>query len=202
MTTRRKILIAGGGIGGLTAAGLLLQSGHEVEVFEQAPELGEVGAGIQVSANATRVLRHLGILEVLESISIRPLRTEFRLHDTAEVVSEIPLGDNHEDRFGAPYLHVYRPDILRVLEERVRALSPSAIHLDKALERYEVDDQGVTLYFADGTTARGDVLVESDVGHIDARVEMRWAQALASLGVAEPPADDSSGAAATEQVVE
>ena len=122
MTTRKKILIAGGGIGGLTAAGLLLQSGHEVEVFEQAPELGEVGAGIQVSANATHVLRHLGVLEALASISVRPLRTEFRLHDTAEVVSEILLGDSHEDRFGAPYLQVYRPDILRILEQRVRDL--------------------------------------------------------------------------------
>lgn len=162
MTTRKKILIAGGGIGGLTAAGLLLQSGHEVEVFEQAPELGEVGAGIQVSANATHVLRHLGVLEALASISVRPLRTEFRLHDTAEVVSEILLGDSHEDRFGAPYLQVYRPDILRILEQRVRELAPSSIHLGKALDRYEEDDQGITLHFTDGSTAHGDVLIGAD----------------------------------------
>ena len=162
MTTRKKILIAGGGIGGLTAAGLLLQSGHEVEVFEQAPELGEVGAGIQVSANATHVLRHLGVLEALASISVRPLRTEFRLHDTAEVVSEILLGDSHEDRFGAPYLQVYRPDILRILEQRVRELSPSSIYLGKALDRYEENDQGITLHFTDGSTAHGDVLIGAD----------------------------------------
>lgn len=162
MSERRKILIAGGGIGGLAAAGLLLLDGHDVEVFEQAPELGEVGAGIQVSANATHVLRHLGVLDRLAAISVRPLRTEFRLHDTAEVISQIQLGDAHEERFGAPYLHVYRPDILRILEERVRELSPSAIHLNKALERYEEDDQGVTLHFADGTTARGDLLVGAD----------------------------------------
>ena len=162
MIPRQKTLIAGGGIGGLAAAGLLLQAGHEVEVFEQAPELGEVGAGIQVSANAAHVLRHLGVLEALETISVRPLRTEFRLHDTAEVVSEIALGDSHEDRFGAPYLHVYRPDILRVLEERVREQSPASIHLNKTLECYEEDDQGVTAHFADGTTARGDVLIGAD----------------------------------------
>ena len=162
MTTRKKILIAGGGIGGLTAAGLLLQSGHEVEVFEQAPELGAVGAGIQVSANATHVLRHLGVLEALASISVRPLRTEFRLHDTAEVVSEILLGDSHEDRFGAPYLQVYRPDILRILEQRVRELSPSSIYLGKALDRYEEDDHGITLHFTDGSTAHGDVLIGAD----------------------------------------
>lgn len=162
MTDRMKILIAGGGIGGLTAAGLLLQAGHDVEVFEQAPELGEVGAGIQVSANATRVLRHLGVLDALQAISVRPLRTEFRLHDTAEVVSEIMLGDNHEDRFGAPYIQVYRPDILRILEARVRELSPAAIHLNKALERYDEDPQGVTLNFTDGTSARGDLLIGAD----------------------------------------
>ena len=162
MTTRRKILIAGGGIGGMTAAGLLLQAGHDVEVFEQAPALGEVGAGVQVSANATHVLRHLGVLDQLAAISVRPLRTEFRLHDTAEVVSQIPLGDTHEDRFGAPYLHVYRPDMLRILEDRVRQLSASAVHLGKALERYEEDTQGVALHFTDGTEARGDVLIGAD----------------------------------------
>ena len=162
MTEKRKILIAGGGIGGLTAAGLLLQAGHEVQIFEQAPELGEVGAGIQLSANATRVMRHLGVLDALEAISVRPFRTEFRLHDTAEVVSEIALGDSHENRFGAPYLQVYRPDLLRILAERVLEQSTAALHLNKPMERYEEHDQGVTLHFKDGTTTSGDVLVGSD----------------------------------------
>lgn len=162
MAVRRKIMIAGGGIGGLTAAGLLLQAGHEVEVFEQAPELGEVGAGIQVSANATRVLRHLGVLAAIAAVAVRPLRTEFRLHDTAEVVSVIPLGDSHEERFGAPYYQLYRPDILQILEKRVRELSPSAIHLGKALDRFEEDDLGVTLHFTDGTSERGDMLLGAD----------------------------------------
>ncbi|MBB3862920.1 salicylate hydroxylase [Novosphingobium hassiacum] len=162
MAKRRKILIAGAGIGGLTVAGLLLQAGHDVDVFEQAPELGEVGAGIQVSANATRVLRQLGVLERLEAVSVHPLRTEFRLHDTGEVISQIILGDEHEAKFGAPYMQIYRPDILRILEERVRELSPSAIHLDQALESYSEDAGGVTLRFTDGTTARGDILIGCD----------------------------------------
>ncbi|USI77645.1 FAD-dependent monooxygenase [Sphingopyxis sp. USTB-05] len=162
MSERRRVLIVGGGIGGLTAAGLLLLAGHDVQVFEQALELGEVGAGIQVSANATHVLRHLGVLERLASVSVRPLRTEFRLHDTAEIVSQILLGDSHEERFGAPYLHVYRPDILGILEARVRELAPSAIHLGKALERYEEGPDNVTLYFADGTMASGDLLIGAD----------------------------------------
>ncbi len=162
MSERRRILIAGGGIGGLTAAGLLLLAGHDVQVFEQAPELGEVGAGIQLSANATHVLRHLGILDQLLAVSVRPLRTEFRLHDTAEVVSQIQLGDSHEQRFGAPYLQLYRPDMLRILEARVRALAPTAIHLGKPLRGYEEDETGVTLRFADGSGARGDMLIGAD----------------------------------------
>jgi salicylate hydroxylase len=162
MTERLKVMIVGGGIGGLTTAGMLLLAGHEVELFEQAPELGEVGAGIQVSANATHVLRQLGVLDSLAAVSVRPLRTEFRLHDTAEVVSQILLGDTHEERFGAPYLHVYRPDILGILEARVRELAPKAIQLGKALERYEEDSDGVTLHFADGTIARGDMLIGAD----------------------------------------
>ncbi|MCZ7889955.1 MULTISPECIES: FAD-dependent monooxygenase [Rhizobium/Agrobacterium group] len=162
LTEKKRILIVGAGIGGLTAAGLLLMDGHDVHVFEQAPELGEVGAGIQVSANATRVLDKLGILDALEEAAVHPLRIEFRLHDTAEIVSQIMLGDEHRQKFGAPYLHVYRPDILRLLVQRVRQLSLTAMHLNKSATHYVEDTEGVTLHFKDGTSERGDVLIGAD----------------------------------------
>lgn len=162
MPGKKKILIAGAGIGGLTVAGLLLQVGYEVQVFEQAPELGEVGAGIQVSANATHVLRYLGVLDAVEKVSVHPLRTEFRLHDTGEIVSQIMLGDNHEDKFGAPYLHIYRPDLLNILEGRVRELSPSTIHLNKSVKRYSESADEVVIHFADGSAAHGDILIGAD----------------------------------------
>ena len=72
MLTSQKILIAGAGLGGLAAASCLLKAGFDVEIYEQAPELGEVGAGIQLSANAMHVLAHLGLGEAISAISVRP----------------------------------------------------------------------------------------------------------------------------------
>ncbi|MBV7393442.1 FAD-dependent monooxygenase [Mameliella sediminis] len=176
MTPKKKILIAGAGLGGLTAAACLLQAGHEVRIFEQAPELGEVGAGIQVSANATKVLRHIGVLEALAELAVHPKRTELRLHDTAEVVATIPLGKAHEEKFGAPYYHVYRPDIHRVLEARVRELDPGAITLNASATAYEEDAEGVTLHFADGPSQRGDVLIGADGIKSVVRAQMHGAE--------------------------
>ena len=68
----KKILIAGAGIGGLTAAACLLKAGHDVQIFEQAPELAEVGAGIQISANAMHVLNDLGLAEAIAATAVRP----------------------------------------------------------------------------------------------------------------------------------
>ncbi|MEN9851976.1 MAG: hypothetical protein RL128_2139, partial [Pseudomonadota bacterium] len=142
MTDRRKILIAGAGLGGLAAAAGLLRAGHDVQVFEQAPALGEVGAGIQLSANASRVLIDLGLKQAIEAVAVRPLRTEFRLHDTAEIVNVIPLGEAHETRFGTPYYHIYRPDLHNILVDAVSKASPDCIHLSAGVRGYAEDADG------------------------------------------------------------
>jgi salicylate hydroxylase len=80
---QRRILIAGAGVGGLTAAACLMTAGHHVEIHEQASELAEVGAGIQISANAMHVLRHLGLEPAISRVGVRPGAYVFRLHDTA-----------------------------------------------------------------------------------------------------------------------
>lgn len=162
MANRYKIKIAGAGLGGLTAAACLLKDGHDVEVFEQAPSLGEVGAGIQVSANASRVLRHLGVLDELKKTAVRPERIEFRLHQSAEVVSTLQIGEGHEAKFGAPYYHVYRPDLHAVLAEKVEMLKPGAIKLGKTVTGYKETESGVDLSLADGETRTGDVLIGAD----------------------------------------
>lgn len=159
---KKKILIAGGGIGGLAAAAGLLQAGHDVDVYEQAPELTEVGAGIQISANATRILYHLGLKRALDEVSVRPQRIEFRLHDTGEIVSEIPLGGDHEEKFGMPYYHVYRPDILDMLRERVEALKPGCIHLNAGVTGYDEQAGRLLLKLEDGATVEGDMLIGAD----------------------------------------
>ena len=157
-----KVLIAGAGIGGLAAAGCLLLAGHDVEIYEQAPALGEVGAGIQQSANATHVLRHLGVLEVLEERAFRPPVTEFRLFDSGEVLQALALAATHEERHGAPYLQLHRADYHAVLAARVEELKPGSIRLDATAAGFREDAASVTLHLAGGGRASGDLLIGAD----------------------------------------
>ena len=96
MTSRLDIAIVGAGLGGLAAAATLLQRGHRVRVAEQSPVLGEVGAGIQMSANAVKVLDHLGLRATLEPLAVRPKAFEFRRFDNGELLHRLPLGEQHE----------------------------------------------------------------------------------------------------------
>ncbi|MDE0942780.1 MAG: FAD-dependent monooxygenase [Alphaproteobacteria bacterium] len=158
----KKILIVGGGIGGMTAAACLLRAGFEVQVFEQAAELGEVGAGIQLSANPMRVLAHLGLVERLAALGVAPTAYQFKMFDTGEVLQEIPLGDGYVDRHGVPYLSVHRADLLDCLIHAVRDLDPKAVRLNAKVVDYWEDGEGVTLAFAEGEEARGDILIGAD----------------------------------------
>ena len=158
----KKILIVGGGIGGMTAAACLLKAGFGVSVFEQAPNLGEVGAGIQLSANPMRVLRHLGLVRELELAGVRPASYQFKMFDTAEVLQEIPLGDGYVERHGVPYLSVHRADLLEALIGAVRRLNSDAVVLNAMATDFTEDRDGVTLRFQDGGEVRGDVLIGAD----------------------------------------
>ena len=110
-----KVLIAGGGIGGITAALCLARSGHEVAVFEQAPQFGEIGAGIQLSPNCSRVLHHLGLENALRACAFLPEGTQFRDWRSGRVIAETRLGDAAVQRYGAPYYHIHRGDLLQLL---------------------------------------------------------------------------------------
>ena len=107
----QKIIIAGAGIGGLAAASCLMKAGHRVEIYEQAPQLGEIGAGIQISANAMHVMRYIGVGEQIDKIGVRPEAYVFRLHDTGEVIQRFSLSAEHERMHGAPYTQLHRADL-------------------------------------------------------------------------------------------
>ena len=160
--TRGKILIAGAGIGGLTAACCLLQRGWDVEIYEQASELREIGAGIQLSANAMHVLRQLGLEARILAVGVRPRAYVFRLHDTGEIIQTFALSDAHERAHGAPYVQLHRADLLDILVAKARALKPDLIRLAHAVTGFEERDTGVVLRFADGTSAHGDILIGAD----------------------------------------
>ncbi len=160
--TNDTIIIAGAGIGGLTAACCLLQAGRDVEIYERAPALGEIGAGIQQSANATHVMRHLGVLDRLRAAAFLPPVTEFRLFDSGEVLQALALAATHEARHGAPYLQLHRADFHAILVERLRALKPDCVHLNAEVTGYAETADAVTVHIADGRRVEGALLIGAD----------------------------------------
>jgi salicylate hydroxylase len=149
-------------LGGLSAASFLLQAGHDVEVYEQAPQLEEIGAGIQISANAMHALRHLGLEAEIRRVGVHPGAYVFRLHDTGEVIQRFALAEEHERMHGAPYTQLHRADFHALLADKTRSLDANAIRLGKRATDFSEDADGVTLHFADGSEARGDILIGAD----------------------------------------
>jgi len=166
------VLIAGAGIGGLTAALCCIHHGHHVRVFEKAPALGEVGAGIQVSPNAMKVLGALGLAEALTAVAFCPEAIEARMGESGRHIFSIPLADYAEQKWGASYLHVHRADYMSVLSTALRERAPKALHLGAAASGYAHDDQGVSVTLSDGRAVQGDCLIGADGIHSKIREQM------------------------------
>ena len=105
-----QVAVIGGGIGGLSAALAMLQAGCDVHVYEQAEKLGEVGAGIQISPNASRLLHRLGLKDAMQKRGVRPAGVHQRRWDDGRTLQRAPLGAEVEAAFGAPYYHFHRGD--------------------------------------------------------------------------------------------
>jgi 2-polyprenyl-6-methoxyphenol hydroxylase-like FAD-dependent oxidoreductase len=165
MRGRPRVLIAGGGLGGLAAALALLRMGCEVEVYEQAPELKEVGAGLQLAANGTHVLYALGVGEELKALSCEAESKEIRIWNTGETWKLHDLGRVSIERYGYPYFTVYRPDLLGVLERAVRREKPDAIRLGEKCIGFHQNEEKTTLQLGSGATVEGDVLIGADGVH-------------------------------------
>src|SRR6202165_2722874 len=126
-----KVAIVGGGIGGLTAALALLRQGIDVEVYEQAPQLKELGAGVQISANGTRVLYALGLGPAIERVGVIVAGKEIRLWSTGQTWKLFDLGAVSVERYGFPYMMFHRGDLHAMLLDAIRRERPDAIHLDR-----------------------------------------------------------------------
>ena len=157
-----KVLIAGAGLGGLAAAACLMKRGFQVRIFEQAAKLGEIGAGIQQSANAVRVLYDLGLREALDRVGVRPNEYEFRRFDTGELLHKIPFAQAHERNHGAPYYHLHRADFHQILLDKVRSLDPNCITLNARVAGFSENSSSATLKLADGKTVSGDIIIGAD----------------------------------------
>jgi salicylate hydroxylase len=165
---RPRVLIAGGGIGGLTAALALLKRGFDVDVYEQASELREVGAGVQLSANGARVLHELGVLPEFRALACEAEGKEIRLWNTGQAWKLFEVGLESVERYGFGHYLTYRPDLLAVLVDGVRREKPEAIHLNSRCTGFEQSAQGVTLQYESAGQryiAQGDCLIGADGVH-------------------------------------
>lgn len=164
-----SLAIIGAGMGGLTLAAALHQRGIEAQVYEQARRFVRLGAGIQMSPNAMRVLRGIGLEPRIRGTAFQPRSWTNREWDSGQLTNELPLGADAEAKYGAPYLLMHRGDLHEALVSRV---PKDRIALDKKLVDLDWRSGGVTLRFADGTTARADAVIAADGIH--SRVRELW----------------------------
>ena len=159
MDRKQRVAVVGAGLGGLCAAGFLQRAGFAVRVFEQAPAFSRIGAGIILSANATKVLRRLGLEDALIAAGIKSRQYISRAWDSGETMYEIVFDAASERRHGGPYVHIHRGDLHTVLE---RAVAPGTIAFDHQLVELDERADAVRLIFANGASAEADIVIGAD----------------------------------------
>jgi len=182
MACASRMAIVGGGIGGLTAALALLRQGIDVDIYEQAPELKEVGAGVQISSNGTRVLYALGLQEAVERVSSMPTAKEIRLWSTGQTWKLFDLGAISIELYGFPYVLMHRRDLHGILAEAIGGLKPDALHLGMRCIDVAQSDTSVTLRFATGETAQAPLAIGADGVHSQVRASLFGAGAAQFTG--------------------
>lgn len=164
------ILITGAGIAGLTLASALRQHGIDSTVLEQASELKEIGAGIQIASNGSLVLRRLGLEEAIRSAGVIPGSYDYRDLHTGQMLYAAPLGAKAADWYGAPLYNIHRADFIEILRNAIPA---GGLRLDARFERFEQTGSGVEIELQSGERLRGDALVGADGIHSAVRRQLR-----------------------------
>jgi salicylate hydroxylase len=165
-----KVVVVGGGIGGLTTALALLRHGIEPIVLERAPQLTEVGAGIQIAANGTIVLRELGLEPALARIATVPAGFDYLELSTGRRLYYAPLGEEAAARYGALLYNVHRADLVELL---AKALPPNVIRLGAECASVSQDEEGAWVTLQNGEVIRGDVVIGADGIHSAVRTVLR-----------------------------
>lgn len=155
-----EVVVVGGGIGGLATAFALASEGRSVQVLERAAEFTEVGAGLQMAPNATRLLAEWGLLDEVVSVGVRPSRLAFLDALTGEELTSLDLGEGFRTRYGAPYVVLHRTDLLQVLVDACRGAGVELVTRAEVTDVLQ-DDDGVTAVLAD-RRVRAEVVVAAD----------------------------------------
>ena len=157
-----SVAIIGGGIGGLSAALALLREGFDVQVYEQAARFGEIGAGIQISPNAARLLYRYGLAAAMDRYGVRPRAVHQKRWDDARTLQRALLGPDVEARFGAPYFHFHRGDLAALLAE---AIPNERTHAGHRLVDLEERGSRIVVRFDNGASAEADLVIGADGIH-------------------------------------
>lgn len=195
-------VVAGAGIGGLVAALCLQQRGWQVQLHERAQRLEDTGAGLQLSPNACKVLSALGVLPQVQLQACEPQRLEMRLGRSGATVFCAGLAEQTQARWGAPYLHIHRADLVGVLAETLQRRAPGALRMESAVSGYRLGGERLEVEIG-GRHQAADLLIAADGVHSGIREQMlgscpaqftgniawRVTVPTAELGAAAPPAN-------------
>ena len=172
-----EILVAGGGIGGLAAALALARQGAKVELIEQAAAFSDVGAGIQIGPNVTRILRDWGLESDLRRVASFPQGLLARDARSGRELGHLPLGERAEQLYGAPYACIHRADLHQLLLQAVQARGVP-LHLDQRLVEVHPGEGRVQVRTERGLLRRPSLLIGADG---------LWSHSRRALGLNEPP---------------
>ena len=157
-----SIVIAGGGIGGLAAAWRCAEAGANVRLFERAPAFTEVGAGIQLGPNVTRIVQAWGMDAALQAVAAYPALLQVRQALSGQVTGQLRWGDDAQARYGAPYVTLHRADLHQLLLDALHAQGRVRLHLNQGVNRYTLQSQGLQVQLDDGAAVHADALVGAD----------------------------------------
>ena len=165
MAPARHVIVAGAGMAGLTAAIALARAGMRVTVFEQTEKLEEAGAGLQLSPNASRVLIALGLRERLAPMAVAPQAIRVMAGGSGREIVRIPLGDEAERRYGAPYWSIHRGDLQSALADVAQSELDVVLRLGVRVEDFAAHVKGVSVVAKRGAQVldeRGIALIGAD----------------------------------------
>ena len=157
----QQVLIAGAGIGGLASALACAQRGVPVQLIERAAQLSEVGAGIQIGPNVTRILQAWGLGEALAQVAAFPKQLQARDAQTGQVLGTLPLGERAQSRYGAPYATIHRADLQGILHRAAQTAGVD-MRLGQTVHGWRETADGVEVNTADGPSVQADALIGAD----------------------------------------
>ena len=160
-TPAQDVLVIGGGMAGLAGALALRENGASVTLVENAPAFGEVGAGLQMAPNASRVLKRWGLLEKALEIGVQPKHLVFRDAVSGEELTRQSLGAEFEERYGAPYVVIHRSDLHRILLEACQENGVTLLN-GVFVEKVETEGDKARAYAANGDVYEANAVLAAD----------------------------------------